>query len=164
MSNKELFLRYAIPCGEVLVKRGDLNREVLKKLDERTRDGKDTKLPVEKYFPVAGKMCEILASRAGKSRIDEEDIRRYFLREHDKAIRWRRLFFKDVNLKECLVKPGRVMKAGEKTVLNTPLGRRVLEKNFEPEIRRNDWVSFHYDHICERLSSEQAKSMLRSRK
>ena len=161
IKNKELFLRYAIPCGEVLVRRGDLQKEMLEKLSERIERKRDIDIPVGRLFPVAGKMCTVLAKEMGKERIDDDVIRRYFLHEHEKAIKWRRLFFKDIDLKECLVKPGRVMNAGEKVVLNTPLGKRVVEKNFEPELKKNDWVSMHYDHICEKLPRDHAKKMLR---
>ncbi|MBN2042324.1 MAG: hypothetical protein JW754_00795 [Candidatus Aenigmarchaeota archaeon] len=161
IENKELFLRYAIPCGEVLVRRGDLQMDMLEKLNEMIERKRDIDLPVGRLFPVAGRMCTILAKEMGKDRIDDDVIRRYFLHEHEKAIKWRSLFFRDIDLKKCMVKPGRVMETGERIVLNTPLGKRVTEKSFEPELRRNDWVSLHYDQICERLPNDQAKKMLR---
>ncbi len=164
IENKELFLRYAIPCGEVLVRRGDLREEMLKKLRDKIEMKRDIGLPVGRLFPVAGKMCSILAKNMGKERIDDDVIRKYFLHEHEKAIKWRSLFFKDIDLKECMVKPGRVMEAGKTVVLNTPLGKRVIDKNFEPELKRNDWVSMHYDHICEKLPKEEVKKLMRERK
>jgi poly-beta-hydroxyalkanoate depolymerase len=78
IKNKELFLRYAIPCGEVLVRRGELQNDILEELSQSVSEGKEIRIPIEKIFKVASRMCTILAKQMRKKEIDEEVIRRYF--------------------------------------------------------------------------------------
>jgi hypothetical protein len=159
--NKELFLRYAIPCGEVLVKRGDLRQEMLDKLDRSVREGREIDFPIENVFKVASRMCTILAKEEGKKEIDDDVIRRYFLFEHEKAIKWRSMFYPDVKLRDCLVYPARVMDARDMIRLSTPIGQKLVANTFENELRRRDWVSLHYDHISEKLDETTAKKMMK---
>ena len=160
IENKRLFLRYAIPCGEVLVRRGTLDPGTLEKLKNGILYNRDVKIDVASLFPVASRMCTIIARRMGKDVIDDEIIRRYFLFEHEKAIKWRAKIYPDISVRECMVYPARVLKTGEEIVINTVDGERVI-KTLDPEVRRGDFVVTHYDYISERVPNETAKKLLR---
>jgi hydrogenase maturation factor len=164
ISDKELFLRYAIPCGEVLVKRGSLDPKLLKKAEKIVTDGKTANIDPSKMFPTAAKMCTLIAHKMGKKVIDQEVIRRYFLFEHEKAVRWRMRIYPDVVPEKCIVFPARVLRSGELLLVNTPAGKRILDTRFAPEVKRGDWVSMHYSYASEKISGETAKRMLRKKK
>ncbi len=162
IKDRELFLRYAIPCGEFLVKRGEVKQELLSKLNDVVRNGQETDIPIEKTFKVASRMCTILAKQMGKKEIDADVIRRYFLVEHENAIRWRKQIRPELKLEECLVYPGRVLKLGNESVLvKTPLGERLFRDDFANGIKANDWVSVHYDYIAEKISPDHVRMMRR---
>jgi hydrogenase maturation factor len=100
----------------------------------------------------------------GKNEIDAEVIRRYFLIEHENAIRWRKQVKPELKLEECVVYPGRVMKIGNENVLvRTPLGERMFRKDFAESIKAKDWVSVHYDYISEKINEGYANRMRRLR-
>jgi hydrogenase maturation factor len=164
ITDKELFLRYAIPCGEVLVNRGTLDPRLLKKAERIVTDGKSANIKPEEMFPTAAKMCTLLAHKMGKKTIDQEVIRRYFLFEHEKAVRWRMKLYPDVIPEKCIVFPARVLRSGELLLVNTAQGKRILDTRFAPEVKRGDWVSTHYSYASEKIPSETAKRMLRKRK
>lgn len=161
IDDKELFLRYAIPCGRVLVERGSLDQRILDRLHSNVMYEKTIRDPVGKCFPVAAKMTGIIASRMGKDAVDEDVIRRYFLFEHRNAVEWRARIFPDVNPNECIVYPGRVLSAGEDMLVHTPLGERLVRNDFVSDIKRNDWVTVHYDFAGEKISKETADRMLK---
>ncbi len=162
IENKELFLRYAVPCGEVLVKRGELKKEFLQTLHDSVIYRQDIDLPVEKFFPVASRMCSILARRMGKRTIDDEVIRKYFLIEHEKAILWRRQIKPDINVKECRVYPGRVIKVySDNALVKTPLGEVMLRTDFVKNLKPGDWITKHYDYITEKIKTSYINKMLR---
>ena len=166
IKNRELFLKYAIPCGEVLVGRGELKPDLLMNLDSLISNGQEVDFPIEDVFKVASRMCTILAKHMGKTVIDDEVIRRYFLVEHEKAIRWRKQVKPDIILKECMVYPGKVKQVDEnegRAVVQTPLGEALLKSNFLPGIREGDLVSTHYDRIAEKLKPEYLRKMKKIR-
>jgi len=160
IKDKPLFLRYAIPCGEVLVKRGELERQTLLSLNEATREKLEIDYPIEKIFPVASKMCTIIARQMGKREIDAEVIRRYFLIEHEKAIKWRQKVRPELKIEECLVYPARVLRIDDKNIfVKTPLGEKFLRPDFAKGIKVNDWVSVHYDYVVEKIKQNWIKRM-----
>jgi hypothetical protein len=162
--NKELFLRYAIPCGEVLVKRGELKMELLEKLRDNTSHGQEVDVDLGAVFGVAARMCTIIARRMGKSAIDDEVIRRYFLVEHDRAIEWRRLVKPDIDARECRVYPGKVLKIDDSGALvRTPIGDRALRTDLAGGLRKGERVSTHYNYVSEKISASQ-QSLLSGRK
>jgi len=161
--DKELFLRYAIPCGEVLVRRGEVEGELLHKLNDAVKNRTELDYPVEEVFKVAARMCTIIARQMGKGEIDDEVIRRYFLVEHENAIRWRQKVRPELKLEDCLVYPGRVLRIDSENILvKTPLGERMLRNDFAEGIKVNDLVSVHYDYIAEKLKPFHVARMKRS--
>jgi hydrogenase maturation factor len=163
ITDKELFLRYAIPCGEVLVNRGSLDPHLLKKAERIVTDGKTANIRPEEMFPTAAKMCTLIALRMRKKAIDQEVIRRYFLFEHEKAVRWRMKLYPDVVPEKCIVFPARVLRSGELLLVNTPAGKKILDTRFAPEVKRGDWVATHYSYAAEKISGETARRMLKKR-
>ena len=165
IEDKELFLKYAIPCGQVLVRRGTLDGAVLQELNRRMVDGSAIKGDIGKYFPVAAKMTSIIATEMGKEMVDSEVIRRYFLSEHDKAVKWRASIFPDIPVDECMIQPGRVIKTtGDNIIINTPNGEKLFRKDFIPEARRGDMVTLHYDFASEITDRDSFRKLVRMRK
>jgi len=162
IKDRELFLRYAIPCGEFLVKRGELQEGLLAKLNDAVKNSQETDIHIEDTFKVASRMCTIIAKQMGKKEIDEEVIRRYFLIEHEDAIKWRKQVRPELKLEECLVYPGRVLKIGNDNILvRTLLGEKLFRNDFASGIKANDWVSVHYDYIAEKISPDHVRAMRR---
>ncbi len=162
IKNKELFLRYAVPCGEVLVRRGEVKAALLKQLNDSVRHGQPVDYPIEDVFRVASRMCTIIAKQMGRSEIDDEVIRRYFMVEHENAIRWRMQVRPELKLEECLVYPGRVLKiADEGLMVKTPLGERMFRADFAEGLKARDWVSVHYDYVAEKIRESHVNRMKR---
>jgi hypothetical protein len=164
IDDRDLFLKYAIPCGQVLVDRGSLDREVLENLRKRVAARRPPRESIEDCFPVAARMATIIAHRMGKERIDEEVIRRYFLSDHDQAVRWRSSIFPDIKVDECLIHPGRIVRReGDLLVAKTPRGELSLRGDFAPEAKRGDLVTVHYDFISEITGRKDFDRLLRMR-
>ncbi|UCC91204.1 MAG: hypothetical protein JSV39_02705 [Candidatus Aenigmatarchaeota archaeon] len=165
IKDKELFLRYAIPCGEVLVNSGELREDLLKQLNDSVKDKQDIEIPIENVFKVATRMCTILAKKMGKNEIDSEVIRRYFLIEHENAIKWRKQIRPDLKVKDCLVYPGRILRIDhDKVLVRTPLGDKFFRGDFTEGLKMKDRVSVHYDYIAERIKADHFNKMLKRRK
>ena len=140
IKGRELFLKYAIPCGDVLVDRGELKQRLLDKMKGSVVDQKELNYDIENVFKVATRMCTILGTKMGKKEIDEDVIRRYFLHEHEKAIQWRMQIKPDVVPENCRVYPGRIVNENSKGVLlNTPLGRVVAKDEFIDRLKTEGW-------------------------
>ncbi len=160
ITNRDLFLRYAVPCGEVLARRGEVRKELLGQLNDSVKERQETDIPIESVFKVASRMCTIIARQMGKSAIDDEVIRRYFMVEHENAILWRMQVRPELKLEECLVYPGRVLKIGDEGILvKTPLGERMFRPDFAAGLKANDWVSVHYDYVSEKIRESHVNRM-----
>lgn len=165
IKNRELFLRYAIPCGEVLVNRGELKDELLRQLSDSVKNGQEIDVPIERIFKVATRMCSILAKQMGRKEIDDEVVRRYFLLEHEKAIRWRKQIKPDIRLEECMVRPGRVLRIEpDRILVKTNRGNKFFRNDFAEGLKKRDWVSVHYDYVVERLKYNHVNKILKRRK
>ena len=162
IKDKELFLRYAIPCGEVLVKRGEVKAKLLKQLNDSVKNRQEIRTPVEDVFKVATRMCTILAKQMGKKEIDSEVIRKYFLIEHERAILWRKQIKPEITVKECKVYPGRILRIDPNGILvKTKLGEKLYRDDFAKGLKAKDWVSVHYDYVTEKLKTNHVNKMLR---
>lgn len=160
ITDRSLFLRYAIPCGHVLVKRGDLKQETLDSVKERLLRGEGVREDLEALFPIAVRMCKLLAQKSGKGAIDPEVIRDYFWREHAKAVEWRAEIYPDLPKEECLTFPARVLEPGKNPLVETPLGKKRAKADFVSQVKKDDWVIVHYDYIVEKIPWEQAERLL----
>ena len=79
---KLLFLKYAVPCGIVLVRRGDITRDYHSSLIEKVMSGNIEDMDIENNFKIGSRMCFLIMKKLGKDRIDTEVIRHYFWLEH----------------------------------------------------------------------------------
>ncbi|MBN1896258.1 MAG: hypothetical protein JW789_00835 [Candidatus Aenigmarchaeota archaeon] len=162
IKNRDLFLRYAVPCGDVLVRRGELDKKLLDEMGNAVRSGRDVDFPIEDKFKVASRMCTILAKRMQKDVIDDEVIRKYFLVEHEKAILWRKQIKPDIDVRECKVYAGKVRKIEDnRALVHTPLGEIMLRTDFREglKLKEGDWISKHYGYISEKLSQNHVSAM-----
>lgn len=160
ITDRELFLKYAIPCGDVLVKRGDLKQETLDRIREKVIKREEVREDLEALFPIAVRMCKLLAKKSGKEVIDPEVIRDYFWHEHRKAVEWRASIYPDLPREECLTCPARVLKPGKNPLVETPLGERNVKPDFVPRLKKDDWVIVHYSYIVEKIPWEEAEELL----
>lgn len=156
VTDKVLFLRYAVPCGSVLVARGSITQEKLEAFRQAAASGK----PVQDIsaFQVALAMLTITAGELGKKAIDPEVIRHYFWRSHDACIAWRAQTHKDFDPRECRVRPARILECGKNIIIETPEGRQEARESFCP-VKKGDWVIVHYSSIIEKVSEKQARSL-----
>ncbi len=158
--SKELFLKYAIPCGNVLIKRKKLSKARLDSIKSALMKGKEVR-GIENTFRIAANMCYIISKKMRKKGIDKSVIRKYFWSEHSRAISWRHKIYKDFDTQLCKVYPGRVIKmekAGKVLVL-TPIGNRRLRKEFIPDLAINDLVTVHYNYCIEKITHNVFKSL-----
>jgi hydrogenase maturation factor len=162
--DKELFLKYAIPCGHVLVNRGSLEKEVLERLNKKMIDNQAIRENISEYFPVAAKMTTLIAKRLSKDVVDEEVVRQYFLQEHDQAVKWRSSIFPDIPKDECMIQPGKVKDISEESLLvNTPRGELEFKRDFVPEALKGDMVTVHYDFVSEMIDKESFDKLMKMR-
>jgi hypothetical protein len=86
VSDRRLFLRYALPCAETLVKRGDVKKAFVDGLILAVSSGRPIPKGAESMFKTAISNCEGAARRMGRKTIGRDVIRVYFLVDHRKAV------------------------------------------------------------------------------
>lgn len=139
---RELFLRYALPCGKNLVKHGRISQSELDKgmgIDEH-------------HFKVGLFMCEQAAKKLGKTVIDRDAIRQYFWFDHDRLVKEHELIDKSINPNLCIVYPGEYLGNGR---VRTPVDERNVNISFVPNVKLGDYVTVHYNHICEIITKKE---------
>ena len=148
--DRRLFLKYAIPCGRVLLRRGEIEESLLLELEDMVRTGKEIRIDITDIFKIGSRMCYIIMKRLGKSGIDSGVIRNYFWYEHKKAVEWRREAYPDLDTEECMVIPGKVISTDPIRV-ETPSGIKTFRKHFLNKVKNGDYVTLHYDFIVEKI-------------
>lgn len=163
IKDKVLFLRYAVPCGQVLVKRGWMKQKDLDSLRKQAAEGdvKASNKDLHAAFAEASLMLERTANSEGKSVIDEQVIRHYFLSHvHAKLAEKRSAEFKDFSPEECKVWAGRIMRLrGLSALVELPCGRREIRMDFVQGAKEGDVVTVHYSYACEKISGSLAESI-----
>jgi hydrogenase maturation factor len=161
--NKEartLFFHYAAPCAKVFVKRGIMNKEYFNNLINAVVKGE---IPpgTEQKFELALRMCDNVAQKLHRRKIDEEVVREYFWIVHDKVARQRYEKMHDFDLDECIVYPGKVLSdlVNKKALISTPIKNVNYRCDFVPELEKGDNVTVHYDYIAEIISEKDAKML-----
>ena len=155
-----LFLKYALPCAGTLVKRGKVTQEYVDSLIKLVSEGRVPEENAEAMFKVANAMCEHIAARMGKSSIDAEVIRDYFLMEHSKVVDERYELMRDFDPSACKTYSGKVLGVGEGTALvETSRGRKEYKTVFEKGVREGDVVAVHFDFIVEKIPPSLARRM-----
>lgn len=157
-------MKYALPCGNTLAKRGSISRKFLNDTIKFVADdGKAGDHP-EKIFKTALGMCAKIAKKSGKKSIGKNDVRRYFLFDHDDVIDRRYQIFGDFSTLRCRTYPGKVSKPGRTWVsVKTPIGNYRYRSDFCRCLKRGDLVVVHRNFIVEKISKRLYHSLWKSK-
>lgn len=159
ISAKRLFLLYAHPCGDVLVKRGTVSRRALDSL--RSALMGHGKLPSAQLFSAAFSRLQEYAGKR-KRKITPALVREYFLAQHNKVVLRVAKKKKDVIPKRCFIVPGRLLKLGKgKAAASTPFGSRKIIIGLVPKLKTGDMVAIHYDYACETIPQAEFRRLWR---
>lgn len=154
MINKALFLRYALPCADKLIERGETTKEYIEEIKRCLRNRERIKNEYLKIFKVAFAFCEELGKKLKKNAMDEEIIRKYFWFEHDKIVDLTGACI------ECKILPGRVEKiSNNKAIVMTPIGKKTCSLELAEEIKKGDYVTLHLNFVIEKISRKNAKTL-----
>jgi len=163
IKDKRLFLKYALPCGKILVKRGWIKQKYLDDMLEMVVKNKPININLKGVFVVASSVCSLIAMKRGKEFIDSGVIRDYFWNEHDYMVDKRFGEMGDFDPEECRIYPGRVLKVEEKANVMTSKGEGSYRKDFVPDIKEGNFVVTHYDFIVEKINEETSKLLWENR-
>lgn len=149
MGLPRLFFIYAHPCGDVLVKRGAIQRKDLDSL--RSSLAKKGKVADSGLFSKASARIKAYANRK-RRKITPALVREYFLKRHNRVVLSVAKKKRDVIPKRCFIVPGRLARLnGKKAVAETPFGPRKIIIGLVPNLKKGDMVAIHYDYACERI-------------
>lgn len=158
ISDRLLFLKYALPCANTLVTRGKVSQEYIDNLVELVSEGGIPEDGTEKIFKVATAMCDSIGRRMCKDTVDSEVIRQYFLLEHAPVVEDRYKLMHDFNPVDCKTYSGKVLDVTDgHAVVETKLGKKDYRTSFAKDVKKGDVVAVHFDYIVERVP-EQYKS------
>ncbi|MGA3020946.1 MAG: hypothetical protein ABSD68_03290 [Candidatus Micrarchaeales archaeon] len=169
IEDKLLFLKYALPS--IVGKTGSLGscsgapvKFSESQIDSFVKQVSESKVPdieIEKTFKVATAMCTHIAMRMGKSSIDSEVIREYFLFEHNSVVDERSELRRTFDSVACKVHAGRIisMERGLATVETDAIGKKEYDTSFLKDAKVGELVAVHFNYITERISAETEKRM-----
>jgi hypothetical protein len=158
VQDRLLFLRYALPCAGTLVKRGNVSQAYLDSTIRLVSEGKVPNERAEAIFKVANAMCGMLAEREGKTTIDSDVIREYFLVEHSRVVDDRFELMGDFDPVSCKTYVGVVRSVdGPSATVETVLGKNAYKTLFVEDTKKGDKVIVHYDFIIEKASPDVLK-------
>ncbi len=144
IENKKLFFAYALPCIENIIKKGKISREKAKELFQKYEKNEELPEGTEKIFEVALFYLNKIAKLMEKKSIDEEVIRTYFQKHHNKILE------KGKHLEKCKVKIGKVVKVGKKYTLVKVEGKTKKYKSFVKNLKKGEEVILHWDYIVDK--------------
>jgi hydrogenase maturation factor len=154
--DKLLFLKYAVPCATTLVKRNSISKSLYEKLYSMVKVGKFPQGEPEKIFKVAYAKCAALSIESGK-RITKNIIRNYFWFGHDAVIKERYELMRDFDPEYCKTFPGIVIeKSKGGAIVKTAIGLQKVSTDFEPRVKKGDFVAIHRGMIVEKISKSKA--------
>ena len=152
MIRKDLFLRYALPCANTLIERGETTKDEIEKMKKILQKGEEISNDAIKKFKVAYAFCKELGKKLNKNPMDEEVIRKYFWFEHDYLVD---LMGADI---DCKVYPARIEKIeNKKAFVITPIGKMECKIELIKNLKKNDWVTIHRKYVVEKISEKDAK-------
>ncbi len=157
--SRQLFMKYAIPCGSTLVSRGSITQKELDLLRELVKRGEELPADAEKIFKVAFSACSLLAIDKGKDLIDNDIIHDYFLQGHDFMIDKRFSEMMDFDPQACRVRPGIVESVGNgfaSVIIEGEL--KKFRTDFLPHVKAGDNVITHWDYIVENAAKDKESS------
>lgn len=154
-------MRYAIPCGCVLVKRCAMKQEYLGSLIEIMKKNRKIPKNAEKNFKVAFSACSLIAIDKGKKKIDKEVIYEYYRKKHDEVIDKRYEEMGDFDPQQCRVRAGTVIETSkEHATVKNSTGKKKYRTDYVPGLRKNDLVITHWDFVVEKIDSKTAEEMI----
>jgi hydrogenase maturation factor len=154
-----LFLKYALPCGFTLVKRGVIPKKTLTDAINSLAKGKVSGHP-EKLFKTALSSCKSVAKAYGKNSVDKASIRRYFLLEHDAVVNKRYSMFKDFNTLKCRTYSGRVANIkGSAAFVKTLIGTNKYRYDFCKSLNKGDYVVVHRSFVVEKINQSKFRRL-----
>ncbi len=173
----KVFLRYAYPamrsCIQTKIERGEASMDDLDMI--RAHLGEDAELtkPPEgilKIFPGAPTLIRVISGKEIKD-ITEKDVRDYFWFHHDDAIDRRREDGEKFDHEKCEVKTGKVSGSAEAhnpgyVWVAFKEGKKTVSRKYDNRLAKakyNDFVTVHFDHICESIKPKQHE-MIKKRK
>jgi hypothetical protein len=158
ITNRKLFMRYALPCIATLVKRGSVSQERADNLIDKVKNNKPIPRNSEIIFKTALVNCISIAKKMNKKSIDKEVIRRYFLVEHSRIVESRYKEKGDFDPIGCKTYVGDVIYPGkELATVETSMGKLRYRKEFEPALAMGDRVIVHNDFIVEKTNEDIEK-------
>ena len=156
MTDRLLFLRYAVPCAGTLVQRGTMEQQAWDELIAAVHAG-NAPPDAEKLFKVAYAACSLLALDGGKKAIDSPLIRYYFRAGHDAVIDARYAEMQDFDPEACRVWAGAVTRvAPGKAWVLLPHEERECRTDFVPAAKPGDWVVVHWGFMVEPVTEKEA--------
>lgn len=164
IKNKHLFLKYALPCASVLIKRGWVKKEIIDRLKEKVLSGDNIDEDVRCIFVVASSLCSLIAKKMKKRKIDDDVIRKYFWYYHDEVVDNRYEKMRDFDPVLCKTYPGKILEVRDQDiVVETPRGQVTCRESFE-NVKPGDFVVIHYNYIIEKIDEQTAKNLWQKKK
>jgi len=152
---EQLFLRYAVPCGCVLVQRGNITQNFLDELEDKVTKKEKIEKDLQEIWPFATGNLLVLAKKQGKEKIDKEILHTYFWDMHAAVVLDRNADFGDLNVKRCLVLPAKIIAINStELTVKTLFGERKVKSEFLDEFKVNDLITIHYDNAIEKISEK----------
>jgi hydrogenase maturation factor len=157
-----LFLKYASPCAETLVKRGTVTKKQMNDMLVDVSYRRESSKDAAKKFKTAIFICKKIAKKLNKKIIDVEVIRRYFLLEHDKIVDGRYKMFKDFDPQKCRTYSGKIISTKNGfAIVNTIIGNKKYRTDFVPQLKVGNYVIVHRNFIIERINKNLAEKLWR---
>jgi len=165
ISNRILFFKYALPCAETLIKRGNLTPEEFDKMLAKVVKGEEPEKSSESVFKVAMAHLKLISMQKKKNEVDEDTIREYFLFGHDEAVDERFEEMGDFDQEKCRIYPGVVKEVKNgKALVETPIGTEPFRNDFVKDLKALDTVVVHRNFVIEKISKSLAVKLLESKK
>jgi len=158
---RRLFLKYAVPCGKIYVKRSLMDKKYFNNLIDVVANKKKIPEGAESTFKLALEMCSKAAKNLGKNRIDEETVRQYFWFDHDAIAKKRHELMRDFKLEECIIYPGEVKSVNRRALVSTPVRTNFYRTDFVPDLIKDYNVTVHYDFVVEVIPKEKSQLLWR---
>lgn len=162
MRVESFFLRYAFPCAQIIVQRGELSEEKYKSLENAAINNKPLpRTELERIFHRAFEFIERLARRMHKDKWDIEVIREYFYNDHNRSICSGEGVYKiapDMLKDLSMVHISKVIDRNddvltvEYTNLHGSKAQRNVFATFVPKAKVGDKVRTHYGYAVELVS------------
>lgn len=158
---KQLFMKFAIPCADTLIERDEITQDVMDGLIKKIVDGDEILDEEIAIFKVANSHCRFLAKKNSKDEIDTETIEQYFLGMHDEVVDDRFKQMGDFDPETCRIFSGKVVSVNGLATVETINDESEYRKDFVPEIKAGDLVLVHRNFIVKKISKKLADEMAR---